>query len=98
MLRRMAGEGYTVKRSRAWRGLQGGCRMPSMAKKALLILAAGVLLAGCGVRGTVQMPMADAKGAAAADTTGATAESGQGKAEGAAPGGHKGFILDGLLR
>ena len=49
-------------------------------------------LAGCGVRGSLDAPSA----AGASET--ATAVSGQGKAEGAAPKAHKGFILDGLLR
>jgi predicted small lipoprotein YifL len=51
-------------------------------------------LAGCGVRGSLEPPP-EAK--ATAETT-ATADSGQGKAEGTAPKPHKGFILDGLLR
>ena len=68
----------------------------SMARNALLVLAAGILLAGCGVRGSVQMPKPDPK--AGATDSGASAQSGQGKPEGAAPGGHKGFVLDGLLR
>ncbi len=58
-----------------------------------LLLAAGVLLAGCGYRGPIQMAKEDS-----ASQTTATAESGQGKPEGAAPKPHKGFILDGLLR
>ena len=56
------------------------------------LLIAGALLAGCGVRGNLDTPKADGTPATA------TADSGQGKPEGAAPRPHKGFILDGLLR
>ncbi|HXF54839.1 MAG TPA: lipoprotein [Hyphomicrobiaceae bacterium] len=57
-------------------------------------LAAALALSACGVRGNLEPPPeAKAQQAAAA-----TADSGQGKAEGAAPRPHKGFILDGLLR
>ncbi len=57
------------------------------------LLAMAVLaLGGCGVRGSLDTP-AEAKSEATAE-----ASSGQGKAEGAAPKPHKGFILDGLLR
>ncbi len=48
------------------------------------------LLTACGVRGSLEAPKAQ-------DDT-ATAESAQGKAEGAAAKPHKGFILDGLIR
>ena len=51
-----------------------------------------VLLAGCGVRGSLETP----RNAEVSQT--ANSESGQGKAEGAAAKPHKGFILDGLLR
>lgn len=51
------------------------------------------VLAGCGVRGGLELPP-EAK----ANRATATADSGQGKAEGAAPKPHQGFILDGLLR
>lgn len=50
-------------------------------------------LAGCGVRGALQLPP-EAK---AAQTT-APASSGQGRPADAAPKPHQGFILDGLLR
>lgn len=53
------------------------------------IVAAG--LAGCGVRGSLEKPVAESQ-------TTASADSGQGKKEGEAPKPHKGFILDGLLR
>jgi predicted small lipoprotein YifL len=53
----------------------------------LLALLAG----GCGVRGSLENPKAEADKTAAAD-------SGQGKKEGEAPKPHKGFILDGLIR
>ena len=57
----------------------------------LAVVLAG--LAGCGVRGNLQTPEADK----AAATT-ATADSGQGKPEGAALKPHKPFILDSILR
>lgn len=56
--------------------------------------AVAMLLAGCGLKGPLETP-ADAK---AQNQTSASADSGQGKAEDAAPKPHKGFILDGLLR
>jgi predicted small lipoprotein YifL len=49
-------------------------------------------LAGCGVRGSLEAP----PGAQVSKT--ATADSGQGKTEGAAPKPHKDFALDGLIR
>ncbi|MFM9940894.1 MAG: lipoprotein [Hyphomicrobiaceae bacterium] len=53
-------------------------------------LALSLGLAGCGVRGSLENPdKADAS---------ATADSGQGKKEGAALKPHKPFILDGLIR
>ena len=58
------------------------------------LLAGTALLAGCGVRGSLDMPPDQRADAA----TTATADSGQGKPEGAAPKPHKGFVLDGLLR
>lgn len=58
---------------------------------ALTVLLASAL-AGCGVRGSLETPP-EAK----ADNT-ATAQSGQGKPEGAALKPHKPFILDGLIR
>lgn len=53
----------------------------------LAICAFGVV--GCGVRGSLEAPPTE-------KTT--SAESGQGKPEGAAPREHKGFVLDGLIR
>ena len=64
------------------------------AVKVLIITAAAILLAGCGVKGPLELPP-EAK---AQNQTSATADSGQGKSEAAAPKPHKGFILDGLLR
>jgi predicted small lipoprotein YifL len=62
------------------------------------LLGASVLLAGmaagCGIKGPLETPP-DAKGGQQAT---AQADSGQGKAEGAAPKPHKPFILDGLIR
>jgi predicted small lipoprotein YifL len=66
-----------------------------MVRTATLIVAAGLLLAACGVRGPLQTPKSDV--AAPASNT-ATAESGQGKPADAAQKPHQGFILDGLLR
>jgi len=61
---------------------------------AALLAAMALALAGCGVRGALELPP-DQKEQAKAT---ATADSGQGKSEGGAPKPHKGFILDGLLR
>ena len=55
----------------------------------LIAGALALTMAGCGIKGGLESPQA--KGTA-------TADSGQGKAEGAAPKPHQGFILDGLLR
>ena len=65
----------------------------SMVKVAGVVVAASVMLAGCGLRGPITMPKEDA-----AQQNTANADSGQGKPEGAAPKPHKDFILDGLLR
>lgn len=59
-----------------------------------LLVGTALALSACGVRGNLDLPP-DAKAEQAAT---ASADSGQGKAEGAAPKPHKGFILDGLLR
>ena len=71
--------------------------MPAMAKNALLILAASIMLAGCGVRGPVTMPKSDPNAPPTPEAN-ATSESGQGKPENTAAKPHQGFILDGLLR
>ena len=60
--------------------------------KAGLVAALLAGLAGCGTRGNLEYP-----GAAKAEPT-ASADSGQGKPEGAALKGHKPFILDGIIR
>ncbi|MEZ5856851.1 MAG: lipoprotein [Hyphomicrobiaceae bacterium] len=57
-----------------------------------LVLLAGVL-GGCGVRGSLDSPAGSG-----ASQTKASADSGQGKKEGAAPKPHRDFILDGLIR
>lgn len=57
----------------------------------LALLLAGA--SGCGTRGNLETP-AEAK----ATSNTATADSGQGKPEGAALKPHKPFILDGLIR
>lgn len=58
----------------------------------LALLAAAAMVSGCGIRGGLETPP-EAK----AQQRDATAQSGQGKSEGAAPKPHKPFILDGLL-
>ena len=63
----------------------------TLAAITIAIVTSGLALAGCGVRGSLDSP------GAKVDKT-ATAESGQGKAEGAAPKPHKDFVLDGLIR
>lgn len=67
-------------------------RRPS-ALSMLLAISIAAMTAACGTRGSLESPKAEDK----ADTT-ATADSGQGKKEGAAPRPHQGFILDGLIR
>lgn len=62
-------------------------------RAAVVVLATGLLLAACGVRGPLELP----KESQAQQGT-ATADSGQGKPAGTAPRPHQGFILDGLLR
>ena len=71
--------------------------MSLITRKTLILLAAGALLAGCGVRGPLQNPKADNSAAPPPEAT-ANADSGQGKSENAASKPHQGFILDGLLR
>ncbi len=69
-----------------------------MSGKAQIIAAClalcGFALAGCGVRGSLELPP-ETK---ATQQTSASADSGQGKAAGTAPKPHKGFILDKLLQ
>ncbi len=57
-----------------------------------ILVATALIVAGCGVRGSLEAPPSPK-----ADTT-AQAESGQGKPQGAAPKPHRDFVLDGLLR
>jgi predicted small lipoprotein YifL len=68
--------------------------MRNAVKLWVVTAAAALLLAGCGLKGPLELPP-EAK---AQTQTSATADSGQGKAEAAAPKPHKDFILDGLLR
>jgi len=78
-----------------WTGKSGALRDPMASVLRLCSIAALALalgLAGCGVRGNLETPH-DAKAEATAQ-----ADSGQGKAEGAAPKPHRPFVLDGLLR
>jgi predicted small lipoprotein YifL len=73
--------------------------MCAVVRNIALIVSVGVvaaLLAGCGVRGSLDAPTAS--GGEPVKSTTATAESGQGKKEGEAAKPHQGFILDGLLR
>lgn len=66
--------------------------MPSWVKALGTATVLAAMLAGCGVRGSLDAPAADK-----AEPT-ADASSGQGKPEGSAEKPHKGFVLDGLLR
>jgi predicted small lipoprotein YifL len=68
--------------------------MRDVVKITFVLAATAVLLAGCGLKGPLELPP-EAK---AQSQTSASADSGQGKPEAAAPKPHKGFILDGLLR
>jgi predicted small lipoprotein YifL len=75
-----------------------GCRIRDLMLKrtqiAVVVTLAALALAGCGARGPLEAPpSAQAENAAVA-----SAESGQGKPEGAAPKSHKPFVLDGLIR
>lgn len=65
-----------------------------MIRKATALVVAAALLAGCGVRGSLETPQAAGE---APDKT-AQADSGQGKPAGNAPKPHKAFVLDGLLQ
>ena len=71
--------------------MTAGTPRPRSAHLVLAVILAAAL-GGCGVRGSLENP-----GKAEAKST-ASADSGQGKAEGEAPKPHKDFILDGLLR
>jgi predicted small lipoprotein YifL len=68
--------------------------MSKTRRSVVALLAGTFVLGGCGVRGSLELPPEQK----AAQQTTATADSGQGKSEGAAARPHKGFILDGLLR
>lgn len=63
--------------------------MRTTVKFGLLLAICALGVVGCGVRGSLEAPPAERT---------ASAESGQGKQEGAAPREHKGFVLDGLIR
>ncbi len=65
--------------------------MTRWVRSVLAVSALALPLAGCGVKGGLETPQAQAENTA-------EAQSGQGKSEGAAPKPHKGFVLDGLLR
>jgi predicted small lipoprotein YifL len=82
----MAVHGMAVKAETAGRTRQ---RALGLAVIAVLVAT----LAGCGVRGSLENP-----NKATGSNKTATADSGQGKPEGAAPKPHKEFILDGLIR
>lgn len=66
--------------------------MAGHAKISLATLLAALLVAGCGVKGSLEPPPG------AKSDVAATASSGQGKKEGEAPKPHRDFLLDGLLR
>lgn len=69
-------------------------RMSSFGKSALLGFALATLLAGCGVRGSLEAPsQAKAEGTATSPAAQGTAEDSAGPQK---P--HRPFILDGLLR
>ena len=57
--------------------------------RVLIVSALAAVAGGCGIKGGLEAPAATAT---------ASAESGQGKPEGAAGKPHEGFILDGLIR
>lgn len=67
--------------------------MPAIKTSAVLILTT-LLLAGCGVKGSLEAP-SEAKASGTA-TSAANADAGTNSA--APPKPHRGFILDGLLR
>ena len=64
-------------------------------KTATVLLLTVAVLAGCGVRGSLETPQASSGTPASAT---AQADSGQGKKAGEAPKPHQGFILDKLLQ
>jgi predicted small lipoprotein YifL len=68
--------------------------MVTRIKITAVLLLTGLALAGCGVRGPLEAPPS----AKAEHEKAATAESGQGKPEGATKKAHKPFVLDGLIR
>jgi len=68
--------------------------MLSLIKTAAMLLLTATLMAGCGVRGSLEAPQA-AKASGTA-TSPEDADPGEGSAAGPKP--HRGFILDGLLR
>jgi predicted small lipoprotein YifL len=68
----------------------------SRCKTALAIALIGLALAGCGRRGSLDLP--SSAGAEPQSPPTAQADSGQGKPQGEAAKPHKATILDGLLR
>jgi len=66
--------------------------MTSWVRALLTVSALAFALGGCGLKGSLESPP-EAKAEATAE-----AQSGQGKAENAAPKPHKPFVLDGLIR
>jgi predicted small lipoprotein YifL len=66
--------------------------MTSWVRAILTVSALALALSGCGLKGSLETP-AQEKAEATAE-----AQSGQGKAENAAPKPHKPFVLDGLIR
>ena len=68
--------------------------MSGLVKKSAVLLLLPLLLAGCGVRGSLEDP-AEAKAAGEATSPDAAAA---GPKSAAGPKPHRGFILDGLIR
>ncbi len=68
--------------------------MSGLVKKSAVLLLLPLLLAGCGVRGSLEAP-AEAKAAGEATSPDAAAA---GPKSAAGPKPHRGFILDGLIR
>jgi predicted small lipoprotein YifL len=68
--------------------------MTSLLKIAAVMTVLGLALAGCGIRGALEQPPETQT----TTDTNASATSGQGKPEDAAPKPHKDFVLDPLIR
>ena len=69
-------------------------RMSSFVKSGTLLIAMALLVAGCGIKGSLDAP----PGAKAAGTATSPAAKGTGKDSAAPKKKHRPFILDGMLR